>query len=260
MVAPVVEFPNFFPLHMTSLAQPARVLFDPLDGMGAAIEARRWVWPLLFLCFSVSLAGTAFALRWDSAPATIQKLQMSGELARYSESELADEVQTASRKALVGGIAKGVFAMPLQVLLLAAVLWFASWLFGSTAPFGRMMAVAAIAMLPIALYHLIFAGCAAAQHTMTLERVGTLVPSSLAALDGLSPKLQRVLGGVDFFNLWSVGLLGLGLSSATGMSRGRALLLALVLYVMYVGVFMVGLPAMAGGPGGPGGPPRGGGR
>ncbi len=245
---------------MSSLAQPARVLVDPLDGMGAAIEARRWVWPLLFLCLSVSLSGTAFALRWDAAPATLQKLEMSGEIGRYSESELADEIQTASRKALVGGIAKGVFVMPLKVLVLAAVLWFAAWLFGTSAAFGRMMAVAAIAMLPVALYHLIFAGCAAAQYSMTEARVETLVPSSLAALSGLSPKLQKVLGAVDFFNLWSVGLLGLGISSATGMRRSRALLLAVVLYAMYVGVFAIGLPAMGGGPGGHGGPGMRGGR
>jgi hypothetical protein len=228
--------------------------------MGAAIEARRWVWPLLFLCLSVSLSGMAFALRWEAAPATIQRLQMTGEIGRYSESELADEIQTASRKTLVGGIAKGVFVMPLMVLALAAVLWFTAWLFGTPAAFGKMMAVASIAMLPIALYHLIFAVCASAQFSMTEARVETLVPSSLAALDGLSPKVQKVLKGVDFFNLWSVGLLGLGFSAATGMRRGRALLLAAVLYVMYVGVFMVGLPAMAGGPGGRGGPGMRGGR
>ena len=220
--------------------------------MGAAIEARHWVWPLLFLCLSVSLSGTAFALRWEAAPATIQRLQMKGEIGRYSESELADEVQTASRKALVGGIAKGVFVMPLQVLALAAVLWFTAWLFGTPGAFGKMMAVASIAMLPIALYHLIFALCASAQFSMTEARVETLVPSSLAVLDGLSPKAQKLLKAVDFFNLWSVGLLGLGFSSATGMRRGRALLLAAVLYAMYVGVFTVGLPAMGGGGGGPG--------
>jgi hypothetical protein len=194
--------------------------------MEAAIEARRWVWPLLFLCLSVSLSGTAFALRWDAAPATIQRLQTAGEMGRYSESELADEIQTSSRKALVGGIAKGVFVMPLLVLALAAVLWFAAWLFGTPAAFGRMMAVASIAMLPIALYHLVFAVCAMAQYSMTEARMETLVPSSLAVLDGLSPKVQKALKAVDFFNLWSVGLLGLGFSAATGMRRGRALLLA----------------------------------
>jgi len=246
---------------MTSLAQPARVLVDPIDGMGVAIEARRWVWPLVLLSLCVALSGSAFALRWNAAPAVVQKLQQSGELGRYSESELADEIQTASRKALVGGIAKGVFVMPLQVLLLAAVLWFAGWLFGTPAAFGRMMSVASIAMLPIALYHLIFAVCAVAQHSMTEAQVQTLVPSSLAVLKGLSPKLQPALRAVDFFNLWSVVLLGLGFASATGMRRGRALLLAVTLYVMYVGVFLIGLPGMSGGEGGPGGrggPGRGG--
>jgi hypothetical protein len=245
---------------MTSLAQPARVLVDPIDGMGAAIEARRWVWPLVLLCLCVSLSGSAFALRWNAAPAVIQKLQQAGEMSRYSESELDDEIQTASRKALVGGIAKGVFVMPLTVLLLAAVLWVAAWLFGTPAAFGRMMAVAAIAMLPIALYHLIFAVCALAQYSMTEAQVETLVPSSLAVLQGLSPKLKAVLRAVDFFNLWSVGLLGLGFASATGMRRGRALLLAVTLYVMYVGVFLIGLPAMSGGPDAKGGPGMRGGR
>ncbi len=246
---------------MTSLAQPARVLVDPLEGMDAAIEARRWVWPLVLLSLCVSLSGVAYALRWEAAPAVVQRLQSAGELQRYSESELADEIQTASRKALVGGIAKGIFVMPLKVLLLAAVLWVAAWLFGTSAAFGRMMAVAAIAMLPIALYHLIFALCASAQYTMTEARVATLVPSSLAALEGVSPLLKRVLGAVDFFNLWSVGLMGLGFSSATGMRRGRALLLAFVLYAMYVGVFTIGLPGMAEGSGGPpGGPGMRGGR
>ncbi|MDY7228125.1 YIP1 family protein [Hyalangium rubrum] len=238
---------------MTSLAQPARVLVDPIDGMGAAIEARRWVWPLVMLCLCVSLSGVSFALRWNAAPAVIQKLQMTGELTRYSESEVADEIQTTSRKALVGGIAKGVFVMPLQVLLLAAVLWLTAWLFGAPAAFGRMMAVAAIAMLPIALFHLIFAACASAQYSLSETQVESLVPSSLAMLEGLSPKLRGALKAVDFFNLWSVGLMALGFSSATGMRRGRALLLAVVLYAMFVGVFLIGLPGiMAGMAGGPG--------
>jgi hypothetical protein len=154
----------------------------------------------------------------------------------------------------VGGIAKGVFVMPLLALVLAAALWVAGWLFETPAPFARLMAAAALALLPVALYHLIFALCALAQHSLSLARVPELVPSSLAVLEGLSPKLKKALGAVDFFNLWSVGLLGLGFSSATGMRRGRALLLCFVLYAMYVGVFSLGLPElMAGGPGGPGG-------
>jgi hypothetical protein len=179
---------------------------------------------------------------------------MSGQLGQMTESEIAEEIQTASRKALVGGIAKGVFVMPLLALVLAAALWVVGWLFETPAPFSRLMSVAALALLPLALYHLILAVCVLAQHSLSLERLPELVPSSLAVLEGLTPKMKKVLGAVDFFNLWSVGLMGLGFSSATGMRRSRALLLSGVLYLLYVGVFSIGLPElMAGGPGGPGG-------
>jgi hypothetical protein len=239
---------------MSSLVQPARVLVDPLDATGAAVEARRWFWPLLILIVCVSASGTAFSLRWDAGPAVVQELQKTGRLSQLTETEISDEIQTASRKALVGGIAKGVFVMPLLTVLLAAVLWLSAWLFDTSAPFGRFMSVAALAMLPIALYHLVFTVCALAQHAMTQERAQELVPASLAALRGLTPKMKKVLGAVDFFNLWSVGLMGLGFSAATGMRRSRALLLCLTLYLLFVGVFSIGLPVlMAGAPGGRGG-------
>ncbi len=232
---------------MTSLALPARTVVDPVEGVRASVESRRWLWPLLLLCISVSAHGTAYSLRWDPAPSVTRELSASGELGRLSEAEIDEAIETAGRKALVGGIAKGVFVMPLTVLALAALLWFVGWLFGVSAHFSKLMTVAAVAMLPIALFHFIYAGCALFQHTLTEAQALRLVPSNLGMLPGLSPKLQRVLSGVDFFNLWSAGLLGLGFSAATGMRRSRALVLSAVLYLMYVGVFLVGLPAMGGG-------------
>lgn len=233
---------------MTSLVQPVRVFVDPFEGTRTAVEARRWVWPLLILALCVSASGTLYSLRWDAAPDVIRELQASGGLAGLSEADLTDQIQTATRKALVGGIAKGVFVMPLMALLLACVLWVVGWLFDRPAPFERLMSAAALALLPIALYHLIFTVCLSAQHTVTAARAVQLVPSHLGVLiQGLSPKMLRVASTVDFFNLWSVGLLGLGFSAATGMSRGRALLLALALYAMYAGVLMIGLPGMGGG-------------
>ncbi|NTX02183.1 YIP1 family protein [Myxococcus sp. CA040A] len=235
---------------MTSLVQPVRVFIDPVEGTPAAVEARRWVWPLLILALCVSASGTLFSLRWDATPDVIRELQASGEMATISEADLTDKIQTTTRKALVGGIAKGVFVMPMVALLLAAILWVVSWLFDRPAHFEQLMSVAALALLPIALYHAVLTLCIAAQHTLSVARVAQLVPSHLGAFLGtLSPKMARVASTVDFFNLWSTGLLGLGFAAATGMPRGRALLLALVLYVMFAGVLMVGLPGaeMAGG-------------
>lgn len=243
---------------MNSFAQPTRVLFDPLDATSVAVEARRWLWPMVLLVLCVCASSTAFYLRWDAAPEVISQLQMDGKLERMTETELSEEIQTASRKVLVAGVAKGVFVMPLLTLLLAAALWVCAWLVDRSAPFGRFMAVAALALLPLALYHLSFTVCALAQHSLSQARIQDLVPSSLAGLQGLSPKLERALRGVDFFNLWSVLLLGLGFSAATGMRKGRAVVLALVLYALFVGVFFVGLPGMPH-PNPSGGAPGGGG-
>ncbi|MET0400936.1 MAG: YIP1 family protein [Cystobacter sp.] len=203
------------------------------------------MWPLLLLVVCVSASGTAFALRWDASPSVVRQLQMEGQLDRMTENELSEAIQSAPRKALVMGILKGVLLMPLQTLLLAALLWVCAWLLDRSAPFGRLLSAAALAMLPIALYHLIFTVCAFAQPSLSEARVQDLVPSSLAVWDGLSPKLERALRGVDFFNLWSVGLLGLGFSAATGMSRLKGVVLCGVLYVMLVGVVFVGVPGMA---------------
>lgn len=247
---------------MTSLALPARVLVDPVDGPGPVVAARRWLWPLLLLCFSVAASGVAFAVRWDPTPVVLRQQQAGpGAGAQTTESELEEEIQTTSRKALVGGIMKGVVGMPAFVLLVAAALWLAGWLFEARAPFLALFTAAAVAMLPIALAHLIQAVCALAQHELSLMRAATLVPSSLGALPGLSPKLRRVLGAVDLFRLWSVVMLGMGFSAATGMKRWKALVLVLGLYVMFAGVVDVGLPGMAeaSAAGGRGGP-RGGGR
>jgi hypothetical protein len=230
---------------MISFAQPSRVLLDPLDATRVAVEAHRWVWPLLLLVVCVSASGTAFALRWDASSSVVQQLQMQGQLERMTESELSEAIESAPRKALVVSLLKGVLLMPLQTLLLAALLWVCAWLFDRSAPFGRLLSTAALAMLPIALYHLIFTVCAFAQPSLSEARVQDLVPCSLGAWNGLSPKVERVLRGVDFFNLWSVGLLGLGFSAATGMSRGKSLALCLVLYAMLVGVVFVGMPGMA---------------
>ncbi len=226
-------------------------LVDPVDGVSRAVEGQRWVLPLVFLSLSTSLSGAAFALRWDGSPAVVRELASTGELGRISERELAEKVQVKERVRLVTGVAKGVFLMPLGVLLVAVVLKFCGWLFGTKAPFAKCFTAASVAMLPIAVFHLVFAAAAIRQVGVTDKQMLTLVPSSLAAvMPEVPPKMSRLLSAVDFFNLWAAALLGLGFSAASGMRAHRALILGLILYLAYAGVFLVGLPALApsGGP------------
>lgn len=231
-----------------SVLQPARAIFDPVGGLPSAIEAHRWAWPLIALAIAMSFSAAAFALRWNAAPSVTQRLEASGELQNTTEQDLAQQVTTAQRVRLVAGVAQGVVGAPLLILLLALVLKLAAWFFELPASFARCLSASAVAMLPIALFHVILGASMLRQPALAQTQVAQLVPSSLAGLaPGASPAVQRLLASLDFFKLWSSGLLGLGFAAASGMPRSRALLLGFTLYVIYLGVFVIGVGGMRGG-------------
>jgi hypothetical protein len=234
---------------MVSVQQPARALLDPIDGLSAAIDARRWFWPILFLVAGASFAGAAAALRWDAGPVVTQQLQMSGELQNTTEQDLSQQIVTAQRVRLVTGVAQGVFVVPAMVLAFAGVLKLVAWLIGRPAPFTKLLSVVALSMLPIALFQFILGAACLRQPALSDDAVASLVPSNLGVLfPAAGEGLRALLSSLDFFRLWSAALVGLGFAAASGMRRARALLLAAALYGMYVGVFAVGMPGLRGGP------------
>jgi len=232
---------------MASLAEPLVALIDPVDGVGRAVQARRWVLPLLALAACVCASGVAFSLRWNPEPVVVGEIEAAGEMTTTTEQELASKIQTKARIALVGGVAKGALGMPLAVLLVAAALKVLSWLLSRRATFSRCFAAAAIAFLPIALYHAIFTIAALRAGELSASQVGTLIPCSLAALAKGAPKLARVWSAFDFFNVWAGVLLGLGFASASGMNRGKGVATGVLLYAAYAAVFLVALPGLSGG-------------
>jgi hypothetical protein len=154
--------------------------------------------------------------------------------------------------AIVAGAAKGVFLVPLQILLMAIVLKLVSWLLGRKAKFSALFAVASVAMLPVAVGWLATALVALRLDTITPKMLVDLVPSSARVLVAhAGPGLDRALRAIDFFNLWGAGLMGLGFASATKLKPWQGVLLALFLYALFAGAFLVGLPGLAGGMGGP---------
>ena len=113
-----------------------------------------------------------------------------------SEAEIAEEIQTATRKALVGGDRQGRLrdAAP-DAGAGGGAVGAARGCSSTPAPFAQLMSAAALALLPIALYHLIFTLCALAQHSLTevaALRTGALQPG---VLGGLTPKLQGCCAG-----------------------------------------------------------------
>jgi hypothetical protein len=233
---------------LASIALSARAYVDPVSTVPRAIDQRRWVVPLLWLMVTGAAAGAAFAERLDAAKEVLPKMAEKGDLAKASEREVAEEIEQTQRIALVVGVAKAVFGMPLAVLLIAVALKLLSWLLGRKSEFGALFTAAAVAMLPVALYYLLSAVIALRQDVIAPSQAGKLMVSSLQPFfTGGSPGRGRILAAFDFFNLWSAGLLGLGFAAATKLSAWRGVLAGLILYVLFAAAILVGLPGIMGG-------------
>lgn len=232
---------------MVSALQPARALWDPVDGVPPAVEARRWALPLGALMLATCAAALAWFFRWDASSTVIGEMLLSGELAQNTEREIAEAIETAERAALVVGLAKGLLLVPLELVGLAVVLKVTGWFVGRKLPFPKAFTAGAIGLLPIALYWIVFAVLALAHDGVTDGMREHLVPSSLAAAFAKAPPAAaRALSALDFFNLWSAVLLGLGFAEASGMRKGRGVAVGLLLYALYAGVVLIGIAGMAG--------------
>ncbi len=236
---------------MEALTLPLRALLDPVGAIPRAVETRRWFVPLLLVAVMTAGAGAAIALRLDTSRTVIDQMQMSGELMKASEREVDEAIEQAGRVALVGGIARGLMLMPLLVLILSVVLKLAAWLMGRKALFADLFTVAALTMLPVALFHGIEVVAALKLEVITPRVAQTLVPSSLASVMAMaSPALKRVYTAIDLINIWAALLMGLGFAAASKWAPWKGALFGLFLYVLFASAFFVGLPGLAEGMGG----------
>lgn len=244
------------------------VVFDPVGAIGPAVEARAWLVPLLLTVVLTAAASAALGVKLDSARLVLPKLEAAGELAKASEREISEQVEQAQRIAIVAGVAKGLFLVPLIALLSAAGLWLMSWLLGGKATFAELFTVASLMLLPMAVGQGITLVSALRQSSLSPSMVKQLVPSSLAQLvsadDAGPPPRDASQGGgwkrtartallelADFFHLWAALLLGLGFAAATKLSRLRAVPMGVLLYFLVVAAVTIGLPGLGDGAGGP---------
>jgi hypothetical protein len=247
---------NGFPIEtlckgpMEPLFQSLKTLIDPVGSIPAAVNARRWLTPMFIICVAVVSSGVAVALKMDAARVVIPKLAESGELMKLSERELSEAVQQAERVSLVGGVAKGVFLIPLMLLLVAVALKIAAWLMGKKTIFAQLMSVSGLAFLPVGVFHFILAISAAKHPGLTPKSLEHLVPSSLSAFANASKSLEGLYNGIDFINIWAALALGIGFAAASNMKPWKGALFGLFLYALLVGSLFIGIPALmkSGGP------------
>jgi hypothetical protein len=216
---------------------PFALLFAPDRGMDRQARVGRAGRLFLFAWLCALLLGAALAYRVDARSATLQKLEMSGQLQTMSDRQVADEAHNAERVSEVVSIAKGVTAVPLQLgatsLAVVALVWFLRGRIKGSA----VVPVAAATLLPGAIANLLDAAIAFRHEVLPPDGV-ELAPRSLGAIMPLvghplvGPWL-KLGGALDFFSLWAAVMLAFGVAAVGQIPRRTALTGTLVAWACY---------------------------
>ncbi len=223
----------------------ARTLAVPALGLASAVERRRSLAAVLL----ATLAALAFASvavpRVDYETAAAAELSRSPKAAEMTPHDREEALVTARKVGEIAGWA-GAIALPALEALGVAVALFLSFRVAGTRPaFRETFAVAAHGLLPVWLARLLAIPAALARAPIPADQVGALLPSSPAALlaPGASPALAGALGALDLFALWAAALVATGMARASGASRRRAAAVTAILYLAWVAVARIALPA-----------------
>lgn len=234
----------------------ARTLASPSLGLASAVERRRSLTALALGTLAV-LAFTAVAVpRLDFERAKARELDRSPKAAEMTPHDREDALATARKVGQVAAWAAAA-AQPALWALGAAAFLFAAFRVAGTRPgFRDTFAVAAHGLLPIWLAKLLAIPAVLARAPIPAEEAERLLPSSAAALlaPGAHPALLGALGAADLFALWAAALVAAGMARASGATRRRSAAVVAVLYLSWIAVARVALPALAAAAGPKGGP------
>ncbi len=234
----------------------ARTFGAPARGLADAVLRRRTATSLAVSTLAALAFAAVAAPRTDFAREASARLDSAPKAAETTPREREEALATASKVGQVGMYASAALAPTLSALGAAAFLWLAFRVAGTRPPFRASFAAAAHGLLPVWMVEALAIPAAIARAPLRTAEVGRLLPSSLSALLPATapPVLADALGALDLFALWAVALVALGMASASGASRRRALAVTALLFLAYAAVVHVALPALArGGP-----PPAGG--
>lgn len=209
-------------IQRTGEAHPrprALVLFDPA-GAFAAVKARPlWGWAVVVMLTFAVMPPLAFLSRADTTAVVKKELTRSGRLEKMPEDVRAQAIEMGGKAMVValpvGAIAKRSIWMTLLSLLLLALL-------KGARPDLKLSPVAGavgLAMAPLALKDVLEAATFLARDVSAISDATNPLLSNPAAwlgLDAGHTVAGALLRGLDFFELWSITLVGFGVNAVVG--------------------------------------------
>jgi hypothetical protein len=226
------------------LASLAAILF-PGRRVGVEVAAGRYGWPFLYVVVAAALAAVAIGARLDlepevlaenarARPAVVTGVDQGPGVEIKTDREIAeDTAQRTAVKRVMLGLGAGL-GTPARVLGLALALFLLGRYVGGTPTMPRSLAAAALVALPGALRSLVTALAAWHQPSIGTRDIDALLASARVPVPAGHPGLERLLGGVDVFTLWSAVILGFALAAAAELPRTKAFVAAAVGFVLYL--------------------------
>lgn len=231
---------------------PAATPRDLLLAPGAfmpAVADRRLFWPPLVAAMAASILLAAVAVpRIDFERAALDAMDAKEGSAQMTPNERDAALQTARRVGTLSTYAGASLGPWVSALAAAFALWLAFKVVGGRPGFPGTFTVAAWGLAPAAVAALLSVPAVLSRARIAPAELDRLLPAAPGALlpAGATGPLASFLWSADLFSLWAVALVAAGMASVAGVSVRRAAVTVVVLWLSYVAVLKVALPALGG--------------
>lgn len=204
----------------------------------AAKRPRAWVVPAILLVLGMVLL-LAVSAPYQIALANERSAQMIERLTANMSEEQARLVRENARVITpttywLSGLGVGLLTAALGWVLRGAIVHFSSVAAGGTSVWGPTFAVCLWSMLPFFVRDLVQAVyILISKQIIEHQGLAFLVASGDVLKDSRN-LLYALLGNVDPFVLWHIVLLGIGINAATKLNKGKAVFMALAVWLVFL--------------------------
>lgn len=208
------------------------ILYQP----SAVFERRRdGKFGMALLALVVLMGVLSVALHNGLAP------MMDAEMAKAAAAMAAKNPQiTAEQIAAQQGFMEkfamfgAVIAVPIGVVIMAAILWLAAKVIDAKVAFAASMMIVTYSFFPRVIEVLLNAvqGLLLPPESITSRYSVQIGPARFLDSADANPVLQTVLGSLDLFTIWSTVLLAIGVAVVARVPRARAAVAAVAVWVV----------------------------
>ncbi|MFZ2492150.1 MAG: Yip1 family protein [Thermoanaerobaculia bacterium] len=211
----------------------AGVLFAPAKTFEEIARRPDLLAPLAIIVL-ISLIVTVMIVPKMDFEATVRE-QMESSGRNMSEQDMDRAARFGAAFAKTTAYASPILTIPVLAII-AGILLLAFRLFGGEGGFKQAFSVTIYAWFPHIIASIITAIIVVSRGTVTADEVGTAVLSNLGAFVDMKEQavLYALLSSIDIFSIWTLTLLTFGFAAVSRMSKAKAAVIVVSLWVVTV--------------------------